>query len=114
MEQHVDRLKNSRLEIVDDATRKRGPPAEPTDGLDKTKRTKLDAETPPLVKIPPLPPGPTSYSQLFTLTEDAEASRFDVKQLPPDLLVNIVVPILARVDQSALTQSIDVGQDVRT
>ncbi|RAH46980.1 RNA-processing protein PTA1 [Aspergillus brunneoviolaceus CBS 621.78] len=107
MEQHVDRLKNSRLEIVDDATRKRGPPAEPTDGLDKTKRTKLDAETPPLVKIPPLPPGPTSYSQLFTLTEDAEASRFDVKQLPPDLLVNIVVPILARVDQSALTQSID-------
>ncbi|OJJ99511.1 hypothetical protein ASPACDRAFT_121005 [Aspergillus aculeatus ATCC 16872] len=107
MEQHVDRLKNSRLEIVDDATRKRGPPAEPTDGLDKTKRTKLDAETPPLVKIPPLPPGPTSYSQLFTLTEDAEAARFDVKQLPPDLLVNIVVPILARVDQSALTQSID-------
>ncbi|RAK74131.1 RNA-processing protein PTA1 [Aspergillus fijiensis CBS 313.89] len=107
MEQHVDRLKNSRLETVDDATRKRGPPAEPTDGLDKTKRTKLDAETPPLVKIPPLPPGPTSYSQLFTLTEDAEASRFDVKQLPPDLLVNIVVPILARVDQSALTQSID-------
>ncbi|PYI19159.1 mRNA cleavage and polyadenylation specificity factor complex subunit [Aspergillus violaceofuscus CBS 115571] len=107
MEQHVDRLKNSRLEIVDDATRKRGPPAEPTDGLDKTKRTKLDAETPPVVKIPPLPPGPTSYSQLFTLTEDAEASRFDVKQLPPDLLVNIVVPILARVDESALTQSID-------
>ncbi|PYI25177.1 mRNA cleavage and polyadenylation specificity factor complex subunit [Aspergillus indologenus CBS 114.80] len=107
MEQHVDRLKNSRLEIVDDATRKRGPPAEPTDGLDKTKRTKLDAEIPPVVKIPPLPPGPTSYSQLFTLTEDAEASRFDVKQLPPDLLVNIVVPILARVDESALTQSID-------
>ncbi|PYH46651.1 RNA-processing protein PTA1 [Aspergillus saccharolyticus JOP 1030-1] len=107
MEQHADRLKNSRLELVDEATRKRGAPAEPTDGLDKTKRTKLDAETPALIKIPPLPPGPTSYAQLFTLTEDAEAARFDVKQLPPDLLVNIVVPILARVDQSALTQSID-------
>ncbi|RAL07431.1 RNA-processing protein PTA1 [Aspergillus homomorphus CBS 101889] len=103
----MEQRRNARLDIVDEATRKRAPPAEPTDGLDKTKRTKLDAETPPLIKIPPLPPGPTSFAQLFTLTEDAGLSGFDVKQLPPDLLVNMVVPLLARVDQSALTQSID-------
>ncbi|PYH99499.1 mRNA cleavage and polyadenylation specificity factor complex subunit [Aspergillus ellipticus CBS 707.79] len=107
MQQYIDRLMQSRLEVVDEASRKRGLPLEPTDGLDHAKRAKLGAETPPLVKVPPLPPGPTSYAQLFTLTEDAGLSAFDVKQLPPDLLVKIVVPLLARVDQSMMNQSVE-------
>lgn len=103
----------SRLDIVDEeASRKRGLPAEPTDGLDNAKRARLDAETPPLMKIPPLPPGRLSYAQLYTLTEDAGLSSFDVKQLPPDLVVKIAIPILARIDQSSLNQAIDVGYPV--
>ncbi|KAJ5577841.1 uncharacterized protein N7459_006805, partial [Penicillium hispanicum] len=107
MQVHIERLMQSRLEVVDDSSRKRGFPSEPTDGLDTTKRARLDALTPPLLKIPPLPPGPTTYDQLFTLTEDVGLSSFDVKQLPPDLVVKIAVPLLAHVNQSMLTQAVD-------
>ncbi|BCS21336.1 RNA-processing protein PTA1 [Aspergillus puulaauensis] len=107
MQQHIERLMQSRMEPVDDTSRKRGLPTEPTDGLDAAKRARLDAETPPLIKVPPLPPGRVSFAQLFTLTEDSGLSSFDVKQLPADLLVKMVVPLLARVDQSPLNQAVD-------
>ncbi|KAL2869978.1 RNA-processing protein PTA1 [Aspergillus lucknowensis] len=107
MQQHIERLMQSRVEPADETSRKRGLPTEPTDGLDDAKRARLDADTPPIFKIPPLPPGRISYAQLFTLTQDAGLSSFDVKQLPADLLVKIVVPLLARVDQSSLNQVID-------
>lgn len=98
----------SRLETTDDASRKRGFPSEPTDGLDNAKRARLDAMTPPLLKIPPLPPGPLSYAQLFTLTEDIGLSSFDVKQIPADLVVKIAIPLLAHVNPSTLAQAVDV------
>ncbi|KAL2862117.1 hypothetical protein BJX68DRAFT_223961 [Aspergillus pseudodeflectus] len=107
MQQHIERLMQSRIEHVDETSRKRGLPTEPTDGLDAAKRARLDAETPPVIKVPPLPAGRISYAQLFTLTEDTGLSSFDVKQLPADLLVKIVVPLLARVDQSSLNQVVD-------
>jgi symplekin len=110
MQQYVDRLMQSRVDIVDEeGSRKRGLPSEPTDGLDSAKRARLDAETPPLIKIPPLPPGRISYAQLYTLTEDPGLSSFDVKQLPPDMVVKIAIPLLARIDLSALSQATDVG-----
>lgn len=108
MQQYLDRLMQSRLEVNDDTSRKRGLPTEPTDGLDNAKRARLDAQIPQLLRIPPLPPGPLSYQQLFSITEDAALSSFDVKQLPIDLLVKIVIPLLARVDQSIMTQAVDV------
>ncbi|KAL4977795.1 hypothetical protein BDW66DRAFT_131766 [Aspergillus desertorum] len=107
MQQHIERLMQSRIEQVDDTSRKRGLPTEPTDGLDAAKRARLDAETPPIIKVPPLPPGRISFAQLFTLTEDSGLSSFDVKQLPADLVVKIAVPLLARVDQSLLGQAVD-------
>ncbi|KAL4883664.1 hypothetical protein BJY04DRAFT_184082 [Aspergillus karnatakaensis] len=107
MQHHIERLMQSRIEPVDEASRKRALPIEPTDGLDAAKRARLDAETPPVIRVPPLPPGRVSFSQLFTVTEDAGLSSFDVKQLPADLLVKIVVPLLARVDQSSLNQVVD-------
>lgn len=107
---YIERLMQSRLEVTDESSRKRGLPNEPVDGLDNAKRVRLDAETPPLMKIPPLPPGPLSFSQLFTLTQDASLSSFDVKQLPPDLVVKIVVPLLGQVNQSLLTQAVDVSE----
>ncbi|KAE8150982.1 hypothetical protein BDV25DRAFT_171762 [Aspergillus avenaceus] len=107
MQQHIDRLMQSRQEAVDDSSKKRGLPTEPTDGLDNAKRARLEAESPPLLKVPPLPSGPISYAQLFTLTEDAGLSSFDVKQLPVDLLVKIVVPLLARVEPSTMYQAVD-------
>lgn len=109
MQAYVDRLMQSRMDTTDEeGSRKRGLPSEPTDGLDSAKRARLDAETPPLFKIPPLPPGPVSYGQLYTLTEDPGLSSFDVKQLPPDLVVKIAATILTRIDQSAFIQALDV------
>lgn len=105
---YIERLMQSRLDVVDDASRKRGLPSEPTDGLDSAKRARLDAETPPLLKIPPMAPGPASIDKLFTLTQDIGLSSFDVKQLPPDLVVKIAVPLLAQVNPSLLTQAVDV------
>lgn len=109
MQMYIERLMQSRLEEVDDASRKRAFPIEPTDGLDTAKRARLDALTPPLLKIPPLPPGPTSYDQLFTLTEDVGLSSFDVKQLPAELVMKITLPLLQHVNPSTLTQAVDVS-----
>lgn len=111
---YIERLVQSRLEHVEDASRKRGLPSEPVDGVDNAKRVRLDAMTPPLLKIPPLPPGPHSYDQLFTLTQDVGLSSFDVKQLPPDLVVKIAVPLLAQVNQSLLAQAVDVSRPENT
>ncbi|KAJ5088204.1 Protein of unknown function DUF3453 [Penicillium angulare] len=107
MQVYIERLMQSRLEVTEDASRKRGLPTEPTDGLDTAKRARLDAMTPPVLQIPPLPPGPATFDKLFTLTQDIGLSSFDVKQLPPDLVVKIAVPLLAQVNQSMLTQAVD-------
>lgn len=114
IQHYIDRLQQARLEVLDDTSRKRGLPAEPVDGLDNAKRARLDAQTPPLLKIPPLPSGPISYAQLYTLTEDVGLSSFDVKQLPSDLVVKIAVPILARIDASLFNQAIGVSLGSKT
>lgn len=94
---------------MDDTHRsKRGPP-EPVDDLDPVKRQRLGADSPPPLKVPPLPEGPVGFDQLYTLTEDVGLSSFDVKQLPADMIVNITVAVLSRVDPSALSQAIDVN-----
>ncbi|KAH0564790.1 hypothetical protein GP486_001819 [Trichoglossum hirsutum] len=84
IQQHLDRLMQSRMDIFDEGSRKRVLPSEPTDGLDPSKRLRLGTDihgtpTPPLrlPPIPPLPMGPISFAQLFTLTADEELRSFD-------------------------------------
>lgn len=105
----------SRMDIFDEGSRKRVLPSEPTDGLDPSKRVRLGADihetpTPPLrlPPIPPLPIGPTSIAQLFTLTTDEELRNFDVQQLPIDLVVKITLPVLHRIDQRLLDEALNV------
>jgi symplekin len=109
MQQHIERLAQTRNEILEEAPKKRALPTEPTDIVDSAKRARLGVDTPPQLRIPPLPPGPTSFAQLFTLTEDTGLASFDVKQLPLDLIVKITVPILGRVDPDALDQAVGVS-----
>lgn len=113
MQMHIERLMQSRLEATDDASRKRGLPNEPIDGLDNAKRARLNALPPPMLKIPPMAPGPASFDRLFTLTEDTGLSSFDVKQLPIDLVLKIVVPLLSQVHDSTLAQAVDVSAIMR-
>jgi symplekin len=105
----------SRMDIFDEGNRKRMLPSEPTDVLDPSKRARLGADfhgtpTPPLrlPPIPPLPIGPTSIAQLFTLTADEELRNFDVQQLPIDLVVKITLPVLHRIDQRLLDEAVNV------
>ena len=107
IKQHVDRLHLSRLEIFDEGSRKRGAPIEPTDGLDDAKRVRLGAELTGRPKIPPLPHGPTSIAQLYTLTSEEGLTSFDVKQLPIDLVVRIALPVLQRINQGLLDEAIN-------
>ena len=58
--------------------------------------------------MPPLPPGPVSVAQLFTLTTDEGLTSFDVTQLPIDLVVKITLPVLQRINQQALDEAINV------
>ena len=107
IKQYVDRLYQSRLDILDEGSRKRGAPVEPNDGLDNAKRARLGAELSARPKVPPLPPGPTSIAQLYTLTSEEGLTSFDVKQLPIDLVVRIALPVLQRINQGLLDEAIN-------
>ncbi len=95
------------MDIFQEHSRKRGAPTEPTDGLDNVKRARLGAGIPDRPSIPPLPPGPTSIAQLYTLTSDEGLTSFDVQQLPIDLIVKITLPVLFRIDQNVLGDAIN-------
>ncbi|KAL0254366.1 hypothetical protein SLS55_009841 [Diplodia seriata] len=105
----VKKLHHTRLEIFDETSRKRPAPIEPTDGLDLAKRQRLGADvhtsTPPGAL--PLGPGPVSYAQLYTLTQDEGSRNFDVQAIPIDLLVRILVPILGSLDKPQLDSAIN-------
>lgn len=111
---HIERLTQMRLELFEEASRKRpAPPTEPTDGLDQTKRQRLDAEiaNPPQSSArfpPPMPQPPLSIAQLFTLTRDEGPRNFDVQAIPIDMLNRIIVPILTTIDQNKLSEAVNV------
>ncbi|TVY68802.1 mRNA cleavage and polyadenylation specificity factor complex subunit pta1 [Lachnellula suecica] len=109
IQQYVQRMMQSRSEIFDEASRKRGPP-EPTDGLDAAKRQKLGAQVSaptPRFHVPPLQPGAHTIAELFTVTTDEGLKAFDVSQLTADLVVKISVTILQKIDADTLNQAVD-------
>lgn len=116
IQQYIDRLVQSRIELMDEGSKKRGAPSEPTDGLDQSKRVRLGAELPDWsdrkLQIPPLPSGPISLAQLFTLTTDAALTSFDVKQIPMEMVVQLILPVIYRLNQGLLDQAIGVSRIV--
>ncbi|KAK8218182.1 hypothetical protein IWZ01DRAFT_492218 [Phyllosticta capitalensis] len=107
IQQHIDRLHHTRLEIFDEISRKRPAPAEPTDGLDHAKRQRLGADVAGTIPPPALGTGPVSLAQLFTLTQDEGSKNFDVQAIPIDLLVRILVPIIGSLDKAHLDNAIN-------
>lgn len=109
---YLDRLQQQRVEFLDPNSRKRPAPEEPTDGLDANKRQRLGAEipnqSPQVAAPPPLPSGPVSFAQLFTLTQEPSQKSFDVQAIPFDLVQRIVVPILGAVRQDQLDNAMNV------
>ena len=124
IQQQIDRLSQSRTEIFDDSSRKRAAPSEPTDGLDQAKRAKLGAEAierpnrhleipSQRPELPPLPSGIVSVAQLFTLTTDTALTSFDVQQFPVEMVVQLTLPIIYRLEQAALSEAVEVASLAR-
>lgn len=109
MQAYLDRLHQNRSEFFDESSRKRPAPTEPIDGLDSTKRARLGAGVPVsgALSPPPLPAGPVSYTQLFTLTHDQGSKSFDVSAIPHELVVKILLALLRRTDQEDLNTAIN-------
>lgn len=109
---YLDRLQQQRMEFLDPNSRKRPAPVEPTDGLDPNKRARLGADIPEgqpqFPAPPPLPPGPVSVAQLFTLTADDSRKSFDVQAIPFDLVSRILVPLIASIDVNTMNHAINV------
>lgn len=116
IQQHVEGLKHSLVRAFSVAQNnlKRQAPDEPVDGLDNAKRQRIDEEAakgttqqqqPP--QYPPLPPGPVTLAQLFTLTQDPVATNFHVERLPQHIVAQLIPPLLAAVDQKRFEDAVN-------
>ncbi|KAF2013097.1 hypothetical protein BU24DRAFT_424082 [Aaosphaeria arxii CBS 175.79] len=110
IQQYLERMHRMRLDVFDEANRKRPAPAEPTDGLDPAKRQRVGANasiTP--ASIPRLPPGPVSYRQLYTIDADSNTANFDVQAFKdPEQLLKIVLLVLRSIDETKLGNAINI------
>ncbi|EOA88885.1 hypothetical protein ACJQWK_05950 [Exserohilum turcicum] len=109
IQQFLERMHRTRVEVFDESNRKRPAPSEPTDGLDQAKRQRLVAEPPSRTpSVQPLPPGEVSWRQLYTLNSEGSTANFDVQNFKdPEQLVRIVVPVLQSVNPVKLEQAIN-------
>ncbi|KAF2277461.1 uncharacterized protein EI97DRAFT_292454 [Westerdykella ornata] len=110
IQQYLERMHRMRVDAFDEASRKRPAPVEPTDGLDTAKRQRLGATLPPTKEptYPPLPPGPVSYRQLYTLDPTASTANFDVQIFQDrDQLVRILVSVLHSIDETKLNNAVN-------
>jgi symplekin len=120
--QYVERVRRTYEDIFSENNRKRPAPVEPSDGLDPSKRQRLGAQPPtagPSIApngappgpppVAPLPPGPVSFRQLYTLSPEGNAAAFDVTMFQdPEQLLRIVVPVLQSIDEAKLGFAINV------
>ena len=108
----LERMHRMRHDIIEEASRKRAAPVEPTDGLDPAKRQRLGADIPapaPTPPVPAFPPGPVSYRQLYTVDPNNAAANFDVKTFQdPALVTQILIPVLQSVDERKLLEACNV------
>lgn len=107
IQQHVERLMRSRMEIFDEGARKRALPQQP-DGAVAAKRQKVVEVVQPVARleVPPLGPGMHSLGALFTITNHPGVKNFDATQVPPALAARISVTALATMPPELLSQAI--------
>ncbi|RMY79167.1 hypothetical protein D0864_09139 [Hortaea werneckii] len=124
LQQRTEQLRHHLNEVfIEGREGKRKEPDEPTDGLDESKRRRIDTEAangatpvqqhpyqqqPPQQQqhsqfslqqsYPPLPPGPVTVAQLFTLSQDPNAAGFHVASIPQQIVSQLVPPLLQSID----------------
>lgn len=108
IEQHILRLHQVRKDIMEGSGLKRPAVDEPRDGLDQNKRQRLGADSQQKIAAPPLPPGPISYAQLFSLTQDPTALNTNVTVIPMPLAAKSLVNLLKyHVDHNQLKHAVN-------
>ncbi|TDZ21949.1 mRNA cleavage and polyadenylation specificity factor complex subunit pta1 [Colletotrichum orbiculare MAFF 240422] len=108
IQQHVERLMRMRNEIFDEAGRKRALEAQQHEAMEhKRQRLAPQVSTTPQIQITPLPPGPHSLSDVFTLTGSEGLKAFDVGTLPASVAAKISITTLVRTDAQLLAKAID-------
>ena len=106
---HIDRLVALQMEIFDENARKRGAPDGAEGPEAAAKRARLNAGLRgPGTAPPPLPPGPVTATQLYTLTGDSALQGFDVTPIPLDLVVRITLAVLQHIDSIQLDDALNV------
>jgi len=114
IQQCIERLRHTLVDVFDESSRKRSAPSEPTDGLSEAKRQRLNAQMPQAPaqtpQIPALPQGPVSLAQLFTLTQDQGLKNFDVNVIPSNVVLSIVAPLLKSIDKTKMDAAINAVQ----
>ncbi|WPG97530.1 mrna cleavage and polyadenylation specificity factor complex subunit pta1 [Acrodontium crateriforme] len=111
----IEGLRRSLIEVFSDNAGKRSAPDEPVDGSDDAKRRRIDEEiangtsrsaTQP--SYAPLPPGPVTVAQLFTLSQDTSATAFHVELLPANIVAQLIPPLIKSIDTNQLNDAINV------
>lgn len=115
IQQHLERLKHTLNEAFSEAHQlKRRAPEPLAESNDESKRQRLDngassgaglMQDP--LEIPPLPQGPISLAQLFTLTNDARASTFPAQQLNLDIVNQLIPAIIQTVSQERIEAAVN-------
>ncbi|KAK4507226.1 hypothetical protein PRZ48_000961 [Zasmidium cellare] len=117
IQQQVERLKHTLIEAFSETHHlKRPAPDEPVDGLDDAKRQRLDTEaingTTPLQQRPPtyapLPQGPVSLAQLWTLTNDPQTAGFHAERLPSHVVTQLIPALVQSIPQTRIDEAINV------
>ncbi|KAK5174505.1 uncharacterized protein LTR77_001585 [Saxophila tyrrhenica] len=114
IQHQIERLRQTLTDVFSEHNPlKRGAPDEPVDGLSDDKRQKLDREaesgmTPQQQQYPPLPPGPVSGAQLWTLTNDSNMAGFHAEAVPQHVLAQIIPPLLSSINSAQFEAAINV------
>jgi symplekin len=121
MEIFMHRLSQTRVAIMEEASRKRPASSDLAAEADPSKRQKVEggpttAPAPAAVPasasapVPFVQPRvhPTTISQLFTLSDNPNTQPFDVNLIPIDIVKKIIVPVLRGVDPARLAAAVNV------
>ncbi|KAH7328906.1 mRNA cleavage and polyadenylation specificity factor complex subunit [Stachybotrys elegans] len=102
IQQHVERMMRSMMEIFDEAGRKRPHEPHPQEAYE-AKRQRVG---PTQVQIPPLGPGPHSLADVFTLIGNDGLRTFDISRVAAPLVAKIAVSTLSSVDAQVLAKAV--------
>lgn len=108
IQQHVERLMRSRIELLEEGgARKRALLPQSDVPVMTAKRQKLEEVRPiARLEIPPLGPGPHSLGAVFTISTHPGIGQFDATVIPSALAARISVTTLATLPVELLNQAI--------